>query len=177
MNHLINFLGLVIIFLTLKSLILIKDGQNIIDNLFSLENFSILLILLLVKILVSHFLKEEKENKNIENFAPTDYSMGKYSNLMLKPDSCSDWRKAPACNKLYSKVYVPQGNQLPLKPNFSKPINEGPPVDGNSEEDKRKDMFIFAYNKSSPECCPATYATSTGCICTTKNHSTCLNKG
>ena len=95
---------------------------------------------------------------------------------MLKPDSCSDWRKAPACNKLYSKVYVPQGSQLPLQPNFSQPITDGPPVDGDSEEDKRKDMFIFAYNKSSPECCPATYSTSTGCICTTKNQRDYINQ-
>mgnify|MGYP001492916800 FL=1 len=30
-------------------------------------------------------------------------------------------------------------------------------------------MFMWANNVSSPLCCPSTYTTSTGCLCTTKN--------
>ena len=28
-----------------------------------------------------------------------------------------------------------------------------------------KHLFMFANNQASPECCPSTYSTSTGCIC------------
>ena len=28
-------------------------------------------------------------------------------------------------------------------------------------------MFIFSRNESKPECCPATFSTDQGCICTT----------
>ena len=37
-------------------------------------------------------------------------------------------------------------------------------VDGSDEK-----MFILANNVSSPLCCPSTFTTSTGCLCTTKN--------
>ena len=40
-----------------------------------------------------------------------------------------------------------------------------PTVDGQA--DSPRDAFMFAYNQSSPECCPSTYSTSTGCVCTT----------
>ena len=40
-------------------------------------------------------------------------------------------------------------------------------VDGVKGSDEK--MFMLANNRSSPECCPATFSTSTGCVCTTKN--------
>jgi hypothetical protein len=30
-------------------------------------------------------------------------------------------------------------------------------------------MFMLANNRTSPNCCPSTFSTSTGCVCTTKN--------
>ena len=38
-----------------------------------------------------------------------------------------------------------------------------PSVDGKKNSPKH--LFMFANNQSSPECCPSTYTTSTGCIC------------
>ena len=39
-----------------------------------------------------------------------------------------------------------------------------PSVNGN-ENDSRKGLFQFNYNKCSPDCCPSTYSCSGGCIC------------
>ena len=36
-------------------------------------------------------------------------------------------------------------------------------------------MFIFAYNKCSPECCPSTYSCDKGCVCTTKQQRKFIN--
>ena len=43
----------------------------------------------------------------------------------------------------------------------------GPPIDGQDGSDKK--MFMFANNRTSPNCCPGTFSTSTGCVCTTEN--------
>ena len=43
----------------------------------------------------------------------------------------------------------------------------GPPVDGVKGSPQK--LFMLANNRSSPECCPSTFSTSTGCVCTTKN--------
>lgn len=38
------------------------------------------------------------------------------------------------------------------------------------------EMAIFSENKSSPECCPATYSTSMGCVCETKPQMKYINQ-
>jgi hypothetical protein len=38
------------------------------------------------------------------------------------------------------------------------------------------EMAIFSENKSSPECCPATYSTSMGCVCETPQQMKYLNE-
>ena len=43
----------------------------------------------------------------------------------------------------------------------------GPPVDGVKGSSEK--MFMLANNVASPLCCPSTFSTSTGCLCTTKN--------
>ena len=42
----------------------------------------------------------------------------------------------------------------------------GPTVDG--AEDSPQRLFMFANNASSPSCCPSTFSTSTGCVCSTE---------
>ena len=44
---------------------------------------------------------------------------------------------------------------------------KGPPVDGVSGSPEK--MFMWANNITSPLCCPSTFSTSTGCVCSTKN--------
>ncbi len=44
---------------------------------------------------------------------------------------------------------------------------KGPPVDGVKGSPEK--MFMWANNVTSPQCCPSTFSTSTGCVCSTKN--------
>ena len=39
-----------------------------------------------------------------------------------------------------------------------------------------KSMFMFTHNQAHPDCCPSTYSTSTGCVCTTKEQVDFINK-
>jgi len=103
-------------------------------------------------------------------------SIGAFDNLLLRPKSCSKWRHPPACNKLYkpNNIYTPQGTPFPLEPSLTKQgIINGPNVDGT--KNTPKDMFMFAYNKCSPECCPSTYSCDKGCVCTTKQQREFIN--
>ena len=55
-----------------------------------------------------------------------------------------------------AKYFVPQGTQLPLKEDS---VYTQLPTDS---------MFLFSKNIASPACCPSTYSTSNGCVCTTQ---------
>jgi len=82
--------------------------------------------------------------------------MGSYDNLKLKTKCQDSWRKEP-CNPplKQGKIFVPQGTPLPLK---NEMIYSELPQDS---------MFLFAKSYSHPSCCPSTYSTDRGCICTT----------
>ena len=70
---------------------------------------------------------------------------------------------------------VTQGSSVPLQsvdPPLSGEHSTFPSVDGVSNKNS---MFMFAYNKSSPDCCPSTYTTSTGCVCTNSDQRKYLN--
>lgn len=58
-------------------------------------------------------------------------------------------------NQLANPILVPQGTPSPL---------DAAPSDLNKDG-----MFLFAFNESKPECCPSTYSSDTGCVCTTDN--------
>jgi len=49
-----------------------------------------------------------------------------------------------------------------------------PSVDGTAEGGKS--LFALAFNKSSPACCPSTYSTDTGCVCTTSQQRKYFNQ-
>jgi len=90
---------------------------------------------------------------------------------------CNDkWRKEP-CNLALndSMGLVTQGSSVPLQ-SVDSPLSDEhstfPSVDGVSDKNS---MFMFAYNKSSPDCCPSTYTTSTGCVCTNLDQRKYLN--
>lgn len=97
----------------------------------------------------------------MESPAGVNYNMGQgiagsYDGLILKPRGDSAWRKYPnSAPLLKGKLFVPQGTPLPLHETNSMTI----PDDS---------MFIFSRNISSPACCPATFSTDRGCVCTTK---------
>lgn len=97
-------------------------------------------------------------------------SMGPYDGLCLQTGNSESWMKSPdeinllPNNSLFSYL----SSQGPQKPIFSdNSALTGPPIDG--KEGSPKKMFMFANNRTSPNCCPSSYTTSTGCVCTTKN--------
>ncbi|HIB77708.1 MAG TPA: hypothetical protein EYO58_08885 [Flavobacteriales bacterium] len=119
----------------------------------------------------------ESENLNIpDGPAPLCYRMGDYDGIPLKT-ACSDGWKHPPCDVPLTSATrnnVVQGNQLPLKlvPTLNTFPN-APPVNGL--DNAARSDFMFAYNMSSPLCCPSTYSTSTGCVCTTPEQRKWLN--
>lgn len=104
---------------------------------------------------------KNRTSYNSDDPAPINYVMGKgvygsYDGKILVPPGGSKWRRYPSQNPLLKNpIFVQQGTPGPL-------ANEQVPVNLSD------DMFIFAKNIASPYCCPATYATSTGCVCTNK---------
>ena len=81
---------------------------------------------------------------------------GSLDGIMLRPGGDSSWRHKPNnVSKLKGRFFVPQGTPIPLKCEEMYQT-----VPDNS-------MFMFAKNVSSPACCPSTYSSDTGCVCTT----------
>ena len=86
------------------------------------------------------------------NPASLNYNMGKYSNLIL-----------PNMDK-----------EIPLKKQSEHLYTNGTNVDGTPVSPKS--MAIFQYNFCKPECCPATYSCSGGCICQTSDQKKFINR-
>lgn len=119
----------------------------------------------------------ESENVHLpDGPAPLCYRMGDYDGIPLQT-SCSDGWKHPPCDVPLTSATrneIVQGNQLPLKlvPTLND-FPDAPPVNGL--DDAPRSDFMFAYNKSSPLCCPSTYSTSTGCVCSTPEQRKWIN--
>jgi len=96
-------------------------------------------------------------------------AMGQFDGLCLKTGNKEYWMKSPDNTSLIpdKSLFAYLSSQGPLKPVFTdNSALHGPPVDGKKGSPTK--MFMFANNRSSPSCCPGTYSTSTGCVCTTK---------
>ena len=96
--------------------------------------------------------------------------MGPYDGLCLQTGNNQYWMKSPDETSLVPNdaLFTYLSSQGPTKPVFTdNSALYGPPVDGHPDSDKK--MFMFANNRTSPNCCPSTFSTSTGCVCTTKN--------
>ena len=97
-------------------------------------------------------------------------NMSMYDGLCLQTGNQEHWMKNPDNTALIpnANLFAYLSSQGPLKPVFTDNSSlHGPPVDGVKGSEKK--MFMLANNRSSPNCCPSTFSTSTGCICTTKN--------
>lgn len=94
-------------------------------------------------------------------------SIGEYDNLMLVKKGGHYLKQNDKKLLEPENVYTLQGTPTGLEDSvtFADPAANYPSVDGS--DDSPKDMFVFAYNQSSPECCPSTYSTDRGCVCTT----------
>jgi len=101
-------------------------------------------------------------NKNTYNYAaPVNFNVGNgvigsYDNIRFETQCAQDWKKPP-CNPPFKSnlMFLPQGTPLPLK---NEMIYSELPKDS---------MFIFAQSYASPDCCPSTFSTDRGCVCTT----------
>ena len=62
-------------------------------------------------------------------------------------------------------------------PQVSEVVHTTPPGEDIKQRNPSPDnMFVFAHNQSHPDCCPATYSDSRGCICTTQQQRNYINK-
>ena len=91
-----------------------------------------------------------------------------YDGLCLKTGNQEFWSHSPTNVPLVSdsNLFTIQGHDTPEKPVLSDPSSlSGPSLDGTPDTPNK--MFMLANNQSSPNCCPSTFSTSTGCVCTT----------
>jgi hypothetical protein len=100
-------------------------------------------------------------NKKTSNYsAPVNFNigngvLGSYDNIRFNTPCKEGWRKQP-CNppQKSNYMFLPQGTPLPLK---NEMIYSELPKDS---------MYIFANSYASPDCCPSTFSTDRGCVCT-----------
>ena len=93
-----------------------------------------------------------------------------YDGLCLKTGNKEYWMKSPDNTALLPNdtLYTYLGSEGPIKMKISdQAALIGPPVDGVDGSPEK--MFMFANNRTSLSCCPSTFSTSTGCVCTTEN--------
>jgi len=121
-----------------------------------------------------------EENKKIPSItAKTNKTSGNMSNfdgVCLTTGNKDSWMKSPDNISLNSNdgLYTIQGGTAPTKPLISDPNSlYGPPIDGVDGSPTK--LFMLANNKVSPYCCPSTFSTSTGCLCTTEQQRKFVN--
>jgi len=152
--------------------------------------------------ILPHYGSNKKAN-NKEGFysAPVNWIMGKYDNLdVSKHGVCANgpnnntcdwdittgrgfdglrftqdtWRPDyPLLSTDKVAYHSPVGDAYSLNPSPEYTKNY-PTVDGN--KDSPKNMFMFAYNRSSPECCPSTFSSSRGCVCMSEAQRRFINQ-
>ena len=96
-------------------------------------------------------------------------NISSYDGLCINTGNDDYWKKSPDNLPLVNDkdLYTLQGHASPLKPILADYSSlYGPSING--EEDSPNKLFLFANNISSPACCPSTFTTSTGCLCTSK---------
>ena len=101
---------------------------------------------------------------------PKYMNTGPYDGLCLKTGNTEYWMKSPDETALVPNegLYTYLSSQGPIKIKLSEQAAlRGPPVDGVKGSPEK--MFMWANNVTSPLCCPSTFSTSTGCVCSTKN--------
>ena len=83
--------------------------------------------------------------------------LGSYDNIRFETNTKEGWKHPPANPPIKSNyMFLPQGTPLPLK---NEMIYSELPADR---------MLMFARSYASPNCCPSTFSTDRGCVCTTE---------
>ena len=101
----------------------------------------------------------QKKSKTVE--LDLKYKTGPYDGLCLSQQK--DMNKLIENNMLMNYLGVQGPVQNIVSDNS---FLTGPPVDGDADSPQRS--FMFANNPTSLNCCPSTYSSSTGCVCTTE---------
>lgn len=114
------------------------------------------------------------------NYASTDYTMGSCDG-----QNVVDWRTRPPP---YADLIIPSKKpdyKLMSDVTIFSPVGEGikltsdpvsssfPTVDGKANSPRQ--LFMLSHNFSHPSCCPSTFSTSTGCVCTSKAQRDLIN--
>jgi hypothetical protein len=86
-----------------------------------------------------------------------------YGNIQHTPSN-HPWRHH-AHTPLLNNTMTTFGHDMPLSNFKNNPLDDG-----------QRQMFLFAKNKCSPECCPSTYTCSGGCVCTTEEQRKLIDK-
>ena len=178
-----NSIKLFLYFIIFMVIVFINDKLKgkLDDTRLLLMTISIAIILIVILNMICRKSNNEHFSNNYQELSSdgNKYSMGPFSDLLLKPEGNSNWRHSPSNLPLYkpSTLYTPQGTPLPLKSqakitNLPKDSN-GPTVDGTNKTPNN--MFMFAYNQCRPECCPSTFSCDHGCVCTTEQQRNFIN--
>ena len=108
--------------------------------------------------------------------SPLNYQMGPFDQLVLTTGNPKSeyLRLLNAPLSTNGDICVYQGHENPLECKKTTGLNIGPPINGVLGSPQN--MFMFSNNNSSPNCCPSTFSTSTGCVCTTENQRKFVNR-
>ena len=127
-----------------------------------------LVFLVVLGLLIGYFLARMTSSENFT--APIDHNPGCWAGLRLSnTEGNCDWRHPPCNEPLNPEVMVFSKNpELEYRQGLVEGVENRyfPSVDGT--KDGKKNMFMFAHNKCSPDCCPSTYTCDRGCVCTTE---------
>lgn len=166
-----------LVFIILLSIVYVAVQKNQNNRLLSLLSVLALVLLFCYVQMRNEFKSEIIEGFSLKNMAPLNHKMGAcggvsatgtgsiersdrmYDGLKLKNGVKPDYKILPNDKVAY---HSPVGDAYSLNPDKAMVANY-PSVDG--KDDSAKHMFMMAYNRSSPECCPSTYSSSRGCVC------------
>jgi hypothetical protein len=146
------------------------------------------LVVLIVLVGGTMISQPRNKTESFTGYAPVKYDMGvcggktltaadgikmsawdgiSYTNPGTEPERQHKWRHSPSNLPLVKDTYItsPVGDDILLTDDLTSAYY--PTVDGKEGSQQR--MFLFAQNQVRPECCPSTYSSDRGCVCTTES--------
>ena len=123
---------------------------------------------------VKEFSGYETHSNSVGLGAPLDTMIGEYDGVVVNAEKYQ-YRRAmmpgvqdcgiPSLKEKCGSLSAPCSGVKINKPFHVDP--EGREIPLHLETKPEDNLFMFSHNKASPDCCPSTYTTSNGCVCTT----------
>lgn len=123
---------------------------------------------------VREFSGYETHSNSVGLGAPLDTMIGEYDGVVVNAEKYQ-YRRAmmpgvqdcgiPSLDEKCGSLSAPCSGVKINNPFHVDP--EGREIPLNLETKSEDNLFMFSHNKASPDCCPSTYTTSNGCVCTT----------